>query len=80
MGLQSRLNSMIGGHFSEVNLGSALFADRRNDPEHVSLAVWSAPGQTKPSFQEAMKQKFKAAKKGDSFGPSCEFHRHTRLY
>ena len=44
------------------------------------LLRWSAPGLTKPSFEEAMKQKFKPAKKGESFGPSCQYtNRHGCL-
>ncbi|KIJ30485.1 glycoside hydrolase family 38 protein [Sphaerobolus stellatus SS14] len=67
---KNRINTMTQGHFSNVNLSSVLFADRRDDAEHVKLEVWSAPGRTKPGFEEAIKQKFKPAKKGDSFGPS----------
>jgi alpha-mannosidase len=69
---QNRLSTFLGGHFSDVNLSSVLFTHRLDGPEHVKLQVWSAPGLTKPTFEEAMKQKYKPAKKGDSFGPSCE--------
>ncbi|KDQ11808.1 glycoside hydrolase family 38 protein [Botryobasidium botryosum FD-172 SS1] len=68
---RSSLQLRPGGHFSDVNLSSVLFTQRLDDPKHVRLQVWSAPGRTKPSFEEAIKQKFKDAKKGDSFGPSC---------
>jgi len=71
---QGRLNSMTGGHFADVNLTSVLFLERLDDTTHVTLRVWSAPGRTKPSFQEAMKQNFKPAKKGDQFGPSWTNH------
>ena len=64
---------MTGGHFSNVNLSSVLFSDRRDDAEHVKLEVWSAPGRDKPAFEEAMRQKFKPAKKYENFGPSCEY-------
>lgn len=63
-----------GGHFSDVNLSSVLFIHRKDDQSLVKLQVWSAPGLTKPSFQEAMKQSFKYAQKGDSFGPSWTNH------
>jgi hypothetical protein len=69
---QDRLNTFTGGHFGSVNLTSVLFTDRLDDEKHVQLQVWSAPGLTKPTFKEAMKAKFKSAKKGDKFGPSCE--------
>jgi hypothetical protein len=68
---KSRLSNFSGGHFADVNLSSILFTHRIDSLEHVKLQVWSAPGLTKPTFEEAMKQKFKPAKKGDSFGPSC---------
>jgi alpha-mannosidase len=48
-----------------------MFIHRVDDTDHVKLEVWSAPGRTKPSFEEAMKQDFKPAKKGQEFGPSC---------
>ncbi|TCD63848.1 Glycoside hydrolase, 38 vacuolar alpha mannosidase [Steccherinum ochraceum] len=70
---KNRLDTFTGGHFADVNLSSVLFTHRLSDDQHVRLEVWSAPGLTKPSFEEAMKQKFKPAKKGDSFGPSFEF-------
>jgi alpha-mannosidase len=68
---QDRLGQFHGGHFSNVNISALLFHQRLDNEKHVKLLVWSAPGRTKPSFQEAMKQKFKPAKKGDEFGPSC---------
>ncbi|KAL5496105.1 AMS1 [Sanghuangporus vaninii] len=71
---QDRLNQFTGGHFSDVNLSSVLFTHRLDGPPYVKLQVWSAPGLTKPSFEEAMKQKFRPAKKGDSFGPSWTNH------
>ncbi|THH17029.1 hypothetical protein EW146_g3709 [Bondarzewia mesenterica] len=70
---KDRLGTFSGGHFSDSNLSSVLFTKRIDDQEHVKLQVWSAPGMSKPTFEEAMKQEFKPAKKGDSFGPSFEF-------
>ncbi|KAF8147681.1 hypothetical protein B0H34DRAFT_279175 [Crassisporium funariophilum] len=67
---KDRLGTFNGGHYSDLNLSSVLFTHRLDNAEHVKLRVWSAPGQTKPTFEEAMQQKFKTAKKGDSFGPS----------
>ncbi|KIL60738.1 glycoside hydrolase family 38 protein [Amanita muscaria Koide BX008] len=60
---RDRLNNFEGGHFSGVNLSSALFTHRLDGPEFVHLQVWSAPGLSKPSFEEAMTQKFRPAKK-----------------
>lgn len=71
---QNRLSTFLGGHFEDVNLSSVLFTHRVDGSHHVDLKVWNAPGLTKPSFREAMKQEFKPAKKGDSFGPSWTNH------
>jgi hypothetical protein len=70
---QSRLGQFLGGHFSGENLSSALFTHKVDSEDHVKLSVWSAPGLSKPTFEEALKQKFTKAKKGDRFGPSCEY-------
>lgn len=69
---QDRLNNFVGGRYASHNLAAVLFLHRLDDAKHVQLEVWSAPGKTKPTFEEAMKQKFRAANKGESFGPSCE--------
>ncbi|KAG8215119.1 hypothetical protein J3R82DRAFT_8570 [Butyriboletus roseoflavus] len=69
---QSRLSTFLGGHFENVNLSSVLYTHRLDGPKYVDLQVWSAPGLSKPLFKEAIQQTFKPAKKGDSFGPSCE--------
>lgn len=63
----------MGGHYSDVNLSSVLYTHRIDDDDHIKLKVWSAPGRTKPGFEEAMKQSFRTAHKGESFGPSCKF-------
>lgn len=84
---RSRLDQFEGGHYSDLNISSVLYHHRIDNVENVKLQVyvldihtqyrvslfcrWSAPGLTKPTFEEAMKQKFKPAKKGDRFGPSC---------
>ena len=69
---QDRINQFTGGHFSDVNLSKALYSERLDDDKHVILELWSAPGLTKPTFEEAMKQKFRKAGKGETLGPSCE--------
>ncbi|KAI9633630.1 alpha-mannosidase [Dioszegia hungarica] len=72
--VEGRLNQFIGGHYAGVNLSALHFADRKDDPSHVSLSVWSAPGRSKPSFAEAKRQTYKATKKGEQFGPSWTNH------
>jgi alpha-mannosidase len=76
---KNRLGTFLGGHFSGVNLSSVLFKHQLDSEENVKLEVWSAPGRTKPSFEEAMKQEFKPAKKGDRFGPSCGYQPALRV-
>ncbi|KAF7352563.1 Glycoside hydrolase family 38 protein [Mycena venus] len=71
---QARLGQFNGGHFGDVNLGAVLYERKEDSEKYVKLEVWSAPGLTKPTFAEAMKQEFKPAKKGDSFGPSWTNH------
>ncbi|KAF5376729.1 hypothetical protein D9615_007830 [Tricholomella constricta] len=60
---KDRLGTFTGGRYSDINLSSVLFTHRVDNAEHVKLQVWSAPGLTKPTFEEAMKQKYKPAKK-----------------
>ncbi|KAH9965647.1 glycosyl hydrolases family 38 N-terminal domain-containing protein [Russula compacta] len=67
---KDRIGNFTGGHFSDVNLSSVLFTHRLDDSNHVQLQRWSAPTLTKPTFQEALKQDFQPAKKGESIGPS----------
>ncbi|WRT70534.1 uncharacterized protein IL334_007532 [Kwoniella shivajii] len=69
-----RLDQFIGGHYADYNLSSLLFAHRSDDTKHVKLEVWSAPGRSKPSFEEAKRQNYKPAKKGEEFGPSWTNH------
>lgn len=67
---RDRLGNFNGGRYADINLGSSLFIHRLDGYSYVNLKAWSAPGLSKPSFEEAMKQEFRDAKKGESFGPS----------
>ncbi|WOO79172.1 Alpha-mannosidase [Vanrija pseudolonga] len=71
---RGRLDQFVGGHFAEVNLSALHFHARLDDEKHVKLEVWSAPGLTKPTFEEAKRAQYKPAKKGESFGPSWTNH------
>ena len=68
-----RAGQFTGGRWESLNLSSVLYTERIDDAKHVELGVWSAPGRSKPTFEEAMRNKFKSAKKGDHFGPSCMY-------
>ncbi|KAK1922964.1 alpha-mannosidase [Papiliotrema laurentii] len=72
--IKGRLNQFNGGHYSQYNLSPLLFTHRLDDESHVSLEVWSAPRLTKPSFEEAKRQSYRPAKKGEMFGPSWTNH------
>lgn len=52
------------------NMYSARFSGEPN----VKLSVWSAPGQERPTFQEATSHEFKKTQIGASFGPSWSTH------
>jgi alpha-mannosidase len=67
-----RFSNFLGGHYASSNLTSTLVLDRDDSPSAVKLEVWSPKAGEKPSFEEAKGQKYKPAKKGDRFGPSCE--------
>ena len=73
-----RLDSFIGGgydgQYGAYNLSSKLYTHRIDDASHVQLEVWSAPGTSKPSFEEARRQTYVPAKKGDQFGPVWSNH------
>ncbi|KAH9970026.1 glycoside hydrolase family 38 protein [Lactifluus volemus] len=69
-----RTGNFTGGHFSDINLSSVLFTHRLDGNKFVELQRWSAPGISKPSFEEALKQEFQPAKKGESIGPSWSNH------
>jgi len=52
-----------------------LFTQRIDDDAHIQMIYWSAPGRSKPGFDEAKRQlngRGKKATKGMEFGPSCE--------
>ncbi|KAJ7872254.1 hypothetical protein B0H13DRAFT_2669454 [Mycena leptocephala] len=73
---QARLGQFNGGHFGDVNLGAVLYERKEDSEDYVKMEVWSAPAPTKPSFAEAMSHSsdFRAAHKGDVFGPSWSNH------
>ncbi|KAK4688271.1 alpha-mannosidase, partial [Tremellales sp. Uapishka_1] len=68
--LRGRLDQFHGGHYASTNLSALMFAHNLDDADHVKLEVWSAPGRSKPGFDEAKKQVYRPAKKGQEFGPS----------
>ncbi|KAL8280086.1 hypothetical protein RQP46_007416 [Phenoliferia psychrophenolica] len=69
-----RLDRFEGGEYAGINLTSALYEARTDSSEYISIESWSSPGRTKTPFNEAIRQKFKPAAKGDEFGPSWTHH------
>ena len=53
---------------------SNLAFGKRSGKPHIQMFCWSAPGQERPLFKEAVKQDYKETKLGVSFGPSWTTH------
>ncbi|KAG0143248.1 hypothetical protein CROQUDRAFT_661493 [Cronartium quercuum f. sp. fusiforme G11] len=68
------LNNFEGGDYRDYNITSVLYEGRDDSESAVQLEVWSAPGRTKPTFAEAIKQKYTKLSKGFKFGPSWTNH------
>ncbi|ERS98951.1 hypothetical protein HMPREF1624_04146 [Sporothrix schenckii ATCC 58251] len=62
------------GQWDKVNLLSMMDDGVAAGKPHVKLSKWSVPGLDRPTFAEAVKQKFEEASVGDSFGPSWSTH------
>lgn len=74
-----RLDLFLGGHYTGHNLTAALERGRVTGEEWVRMRVWSAPGTSKPTFEQgaaALRNQadVKPFKKGDSLGPSWTNH------
>lgn len=62
------------GQWEKNNLLAMMAEGRVWGEPHVKLAVWDAPGQTRPTFKEAVSHEFKKTQMGASFGPSWSTH------
>lgn len=64
------------GQYKQQGLMAKLYDDRLSGEPHIRLEVWDAPGQSRPTFEEATSKdnEYKPAKKGDWFGPSWTTH------
>ncbi|KAJ2157966.1 Glycoside hydrolase, 38 vacuolar alpha mannosidase, partial [Coemansia sp. RSA 552] len=73
---RSRISNFVNNtsQWKDVNIQGALDDLTLGGEPHVRLEVWSAPGQERPSFAHAVKQEFRPAKAGQSFGPSWTTH------
>ncbi len=72
---ERRLGEFVGGQYAEYNLTSLLFEDYIEGDENVlRLARWDPPGESKPSFKEAVEQHYQPCTVGTTFGPSWTNH------
>ncbi|PWN91943.1 putative AMS1-alpha-mannosidase [Acaromyces ingoldii] len=71
---ERRLGEFIGGQYSNWNLSSVLFEGKTDHKDVIRLERWDPPAGTKPSFDEAKKQDYRKAEKGQTFGPSWSNH------
>ncbi|KAL2161498.1 hypothetical protein VTH06DRAFT_8060 [Thermothelomyces fergusii] len=62
------------GQYENQNLLAMMKEAVVSGEPHVQLSVWHAPGQTRPTFEEATSQKFTKTRVGESFGPSWTTH------
>jgi hypothetical protein len=73
-----RLDLFLEGHYAEHNLSSALERARFGGDEFVRMQVWSAPSDSKPTFEEAAKLLKSGTTKpyrvGAKLGPSWTNH------
>ncbi|OCF39360.1 hypothetical protein I317_06845 [Kwoniella heveanensis CBS 569] len=73
-----RLNLFNDGHYAAYNLSSTLDRARVDGDDWVNMTAWSAPGLTKPTFEEAVtalrSEETKLYRKGDWLGPSWTNH------
>ncbi|ODA82930.1 hypothetical protein RJ55_01439 [Drechmeria coniospora] len=73
--LKSRIEPFYKpGQYEKVNLLANLYNARFSGKPHVKLFSWSAPGQERPRFEDAVSQEFKETSTGASFGPSWTTH------
>jgi alpha-mannosidase len=62
------------GQWQNVNLLAMMNEAVVSGEPHVKLSVWHAPGQTRPSFEEATSHEFEETSVGAWFGPSWSTH------
>jgi len=64
------------GQYKQQSLRAKLYDGRLSGEPHVKLQVWSAPGLSRPTFDEATKKgnKYRKTQKGEWFGPSWSTH------
>ncbi|KAK3953099.1 glycosyl hydrolases family 38 N-terminal domain-containing protein [Pseudoneurospora amorphoporcata] len=62
------------GQWENNNLNAMMFEGVASGEPHVELSVWDAPGQDRPTFDEAVKHEFRKTEVGAWFGPAWSTH------
>ncbi|KAL2270134.1 hypothetical protein VTJ83DRAFT_2318 [Remersonia thermophila] len=63
-----------GGQYEHQNLRAMIKEAVASGEPHVRLSVWHAPGQSRPTFEEATSHKFEKTSVGTWFGPAWTTH------
>ncbi|ROW16211.1 hypothetical protein VPNG_01935 [Cytospora leucostoma] len=63
-----------GNQYDKVNLSAMLDEGRASGKPNVKLSTWAAPGQERPTFEEAVSHEFVETGVGKEFGPSWSTH------
>ncbi|AEO66050.1 12772663-f14d-487e-9a98-def02d04d28d [Thermothielavioides terrestris] len=72
---RDRINQFYsGGQYEHQTLRSMMNEAVVSGEPHVQLSVWHAPGQTRPTFKDAVSQVFNRVTVGEWFGPSWTTH------
>ena len=72
---KDRINQFYaGGQYQGQNLRAMMNEAVASGEPHVKLWVWDAPGQSRPSFEEAVSHEFTKTSVGKFFGPSWTTH------
>ncbi|KAK4188395.1 alpha-mannosidase [Podospora australis] len=72
---KDRINQFTtGGQWESRNLRAMMHEAQVSGEPHVQLWVWDAPGQSRPTFKEAVSHEFRKTKVGEAFGPSWSTH------
>ncbi|GAB1310919.1 Glycoside hydrolase, 38 vacuolar alpha mannosidase [Madurella fahalii] len=72
---KDRINQFYSrGQWERQNLLAMMNEAVVSGEPHVQLSVWHAPGQSRPTFEEATSHEFKKTSVGESFGPSWTTH------
>ncbi|KAL9104493.1 MAG: hypothetical protein Q9163_000586 [Psora crenata] len=71
----SRLQTFTdNGQYASQNLRSKMYDGKASGEEYLKLSVYSPPGLSRPTFEEATSHGFRSTHVGATFGPSWSTH------